>query len=102
VWRRNVTNIDHTDNYALFSEFYGSFRKPKTLADTKHIADTLISLLDEEKALLFGLSMLGVPAEEHGEIVQRWAAAGKLPRRASGVSQKRPLRVTSKPATLKG
>ena len=81
VWRRNVTNIDHTGNYALFSGFYGSFRKPKTLADAKHIADTLISLFDEEKALLFGLSMLGVPAEEHGEIVQRWTAAGKPPLR---------------------
>ena len=81
VWRRNVTNIDHTDNYALFSGFYGSFRKPKTPADAKHIADTLISLLDEEKALLFGLSMLGVPAEEHGEIVQRWAVEGKPPLR---------------------
>jgi hypothetical protein len=77
VWRRNVTNIDHTGNYALFSGFYESFRKPKTLSDAKHIADTLISLLDEEKALPFGLSMLGVPAEDHGEIVQRWTAAGK-------------------------
>jgi hypothetical protein len=68
VWRRSVTNIDRTDNYALFRGFYGSFRKPKTPADAKHIADTLISLLDEEKALLFGLSMLGVPGEERGEI----------------------------------
>ena len=42
VWRRNVTNIDHSANYALFSGFYGSFRKPKTLADAKHIANTLI------------------------------------------------------------
>jgi len=81
MWRRNVTNIDHAGNYAHFNEFYGSFRKPKTLADAKHIADTVISLLDEEKALQFGLSMLGVPVEEHDEAVKRWAAAGKPPLR---------------------
>ena len=79
VWRRNVTNIDHSANYALFKEFYGSFRKPKTLADAKYIANTLIDLLDEEKAIRFGLALLGVPIEHHDDVVARWAAGGKRP-----------------------
>jgi hypothetical protein len=79
VWRRNVTNIDHSANYALFKEFYGSFRKPKTLADAKYIADTLIDLLEEEKAIRFGLALLGVPIEDYDDVVARWAAGGKRP-----------------------
>jgi hypothetical protein len=79
VWRRNVTNIDHSANYALFKEFYGSFRRPRTLADAKHIADTLIDLMDEEKAIRFGLALLGVPIEFHDGVIGRWAAGGKRP-----------------------
>ena len=79
VWRRNVTNIDHSANYALFKEFYGSFRKPRTLADAKHIADTLIDLMDEEKAIRFGLALLRVPIDFHDEVIGRWVAGGKRP-----------------------
>jgi hypothetical protein len=79
VWRRNVTNIDHSANYALFKEFYGSFRKPRTLADAKHIADTLIDLMDEEKAIRFGLALLGVPIDFHDRVIGRWVAGGKRP-----------------------
>ena len=28
VWRRNVTNIDHSANYALFKEFYPTVPSP--------------------------------------------------------------------------
>ncbi len=78
-WRRNVTNIDHSANYALFKEFYGSFRKPRTLADAKHIADTLIDLIDEEKAIRFGMALLGVPIDFYDEVIGRWVTGGKRP-----------------------
>ena len=79
AWRRDVSNVDHSKNYALFKSFYGSIRRPKSLADAKHLADTLIDLLEEEQSIRFGLSLLGVPPEFHDLIAQRWAAAGKKP-----------------------
>lgn len=78
-WRRDVSNVDHSKNYALFKNLYGSFRRPRSLADAKHIADTLIDLIEEELSLRFGLSLVGVPPEFHDSVVQRWAAAGKKP-----------------------
>lgn len=79
VWRRNVSNVDHSNTYALFKEFYGGFRRPRSLADAKHIADTLIDLIEEEKAMRFGLTLLGVPLDFHDVVIHRWAAAGKPP-----------------------
>jgi len=78
-WRRDVSNVDHSKNYALFKNLYGSFRRPRSLADAKHIAGTLIDLIEEELSLRFGLSLVGVPPEFHDSVVQRWAAAGKKP-----------------------
>ena len=46
-----MSNVDHSKNYALFKNLYGSFRRPKSLADAKHIADTLIDLFQEELSL---------------------------------------------------
>lgn len=76
-WRRDVSNVDHSKAYALFRKFYGSIRRPRNLADAKHIADTLIDLIEEELSIRFGLSLLGVPPEFHDFVIQRWAAAGK-------------------------
>jgi hypothetical protein len=77
AWRRDVSNVDHSKNYALFKNFYGSIRRPKSLADAKHLADTLIDLIEEELSIRFGLSLLGVPQDVHDFIVGRWAAGGK-------------------------
>lgn len=77
IWRRDVSNVDHSKTYALFQKFYGSIRKPKTLADAKQIADILIDLIEEEQSIRFGLSLLRVPSQVQDLIIQRWAAAGK-------------------------
>jgi hypothetical protein len=79
VWRRNVSNVDHSFTYGLFKELYESFRRPKDLAEAKRIADTLIDLLEEEKAIRFGLAMLGVSVDFHDDVVQQWVSAGKPP-----------------------
>jgi hypothetical protein len=77
AWRREVSNVDHSKTYALFKNFYGSIRRPRSLADAKHLADTLIDLIEEEQSIRFGLSLLGIPPHVHDFVVQRWAAAGK-------------------------
>lgn len=79
VWRRNVSNVDHSAAYSLFNEFYKSFRKPRSLADAKHIADTLLDLLHEETTIRFGLAMLGVSADLHDDVVARWLDARRPP-----------------------
>ena len=78
-WRRDVSNVDHSKNYALFKNLFGSFRRPRSLADAKNIADTLIDLFKEELSLRLGLSLVGVPSEFHDFVVQRWTAADKKP-----------------------
>lgn len=77
IWRRDVSNVDHSKTYELFKGFYGSIRRPRTLADAKHLADTLIDLIEEEQSIRFGLSLLSVPPNFHDFVIQRWAAAGK-------------------------
>lgn len=81
VWRRDVSNIDHSFTYGLFKEFYRSFRRPNNLEDAKRIADTLIDLLEEEKAFRFGLAMLGFPSEVHEQVLQRWIEHRRPPLR---------------------
>src|SRR5690348_2383554 len=77
AWRRGVSNVDHSQTYALFRQFYGTVRKPKTLKDAKQIADTLIDLIEEEQSLRFGMTLLDVPQPAHDRVIQRWAASGK-------------------------
>ena len=77
AWRREVSTVDHSNAYAMFKRFYGSIRRPRSLADAKHLADTLIDLIEEEQSIRFGLSLLGVPTQVHDLVIQRWLAAGK-------------------------
>jgi hypothetical protein len=77
VWRREVSNVDHSKSYALFKGLYGSIRRPRSLADAKHIADTFIDLIEEEHSIRLGLALLGITPEAHDFVIERWAAAGK-------------------------
>jgi hypothetical protein len=62
-WRRSLTAVDFKAMVTRVSEEIGPWRLPKSLADAKHIADTVIDYLDPEFLLTFGLDLLGVPRE---------------------------------------
>jgi len=49
-----------TDGLAVVGEI-GPWRTPKSLADAKQIADTMIDYIDSEFLSNFGLDLLGVP-----------------------------------------
>lgn len=78
-WRRDVSSLDHSKNYALFKKLFGGIRRPRDLADAKRLAETLIDLFEDELSLRFGLSLVGVAQETHDFIVQQWATGGKRP-----------------------
>jgi hypothetical protein len=60
-WRRALTAVDFKAMVTRVSEEIGPWRVPKSLADAKQIADTVIDYLDPEFLLNFGLDLLGVP-----------------------------------------
>jgi hypothetical protein len=56
------------------------WRKPKTLGDAKHIADTIIDAMDPEWLLRFDLDLLGVPKATDW-VIQDWIARRRPPLR---------------------
>ncbi len=76
VWRKGVTGWDYSQVYQTFQGLYDTIRKPKSLEDAKHIADTLIELLDPGKSFILGLALLGFSQTAAKEILDRWKAAG--------------------------
>jgi len=70
-WRRSLMAIDFEAMVTRVSEEIGPWRLPKSLADAKMIADTVIDYLDPEFLLRFGLDLLGV-SEATEWVVNHW------------------------------
>jgi hypothetical protein len=60
-WRHSLTQINFEQMVKTVMGPLGHWRKPKSLADAKLIADNVIDNLDPEWLLRFGLTLLGVP-----------------------------------------
>ncbi len=76
AWRRALSQLDFNEMCELFRPFF-PMGKPKTLADVKRFVEFYVNGPDREKVLLFGLTLVGVPAEGMDLIVRRWKMAGK-------------------------
>lgn len=76
AWRRALSNVNFDQNYKLFQMFF-PLGKPKSLADVKKFVDFHIDGPDQEKILIFGLSLLGVPPHSQKQTIIRWSNSGK-------------------------
>jgi hypothetical protein len=79
-WRRSLDRVDFDAMVKAVMGELGHWRTPKTLADAKQIADTLIDYMDPEWLLRFGLSLLGVP-EATDLVIEGWIARRRPPLR---------------------
>jgi hypothetical protein len=79
-WRKNLSGVDFTAIYNAFQRYYTK-GKPKELSHVKTFADRVIDEADQEGSLIFGLSLLGYPADSRAVIVQRYRDIGKSPLR---------------------
>jgi hypothetical protein len=79
-WRRSLTRVDFDAMVKAVMGELGHLRNPKTLADAKQIADTIIDNMDPEWLLRFGLDLLGVP-EATDFVVNDWTAKRRPPLR---------------------
>ena len=79
-WRRNLSGADFTAIYNAFQRYYPK-GKPKELSQVKAIAERIIDGADQEGSFVFGLSLLGHPADSRAVIVQRYRNVGKPPLR---------------------
>jgi hypothetical protein len=75
TWRRQLSNINHDAEYAFFQKWF-LMGKPKTLAEVKMLTDAYVDAFPQDGVFRFGLHLLGVPQELHGEIIERWKKAG--------------------------
>lgn len=78
AWRRALSQLNLNEMYELFRPFF-PLGKPKTLTDVKKFVDFYVNGPDRERALLFGLALVGVSEEGMEPIVRRWKMAGKPP-----------------------
>jgi len=79
-WRRSLTRIDFQAMVKHVMGNIGPWRTPKTLADAKQIADTIIDYMDQEWLLRFGLDLLGVP-EATDWVINEWVSRRRPPLR---------------------
>jgi hypothetical protein len=79
-WRRSLTRVNFDAMVKAVMAELGHWRKPKTLADAKQIADTIIDYMDPEWLLRFGLDLLGVP-EATDWVIEDWTAGRRPPLR---------------------
>ena len=77
-WRRAL-NANDPDTMArqVLSEL-GHWRKPKSLADARQMADTIIDNMDPEWLIRFGLDLLGAP-ETVEYVVNTWIGKRRPP-----------------------
>ncbi|HEY4513555.1 MAG TPA: hypothetical protein VJH06_03525 [Candidatus Paceibacterota bacterium] len=75
-WREGLSNINFEDQYEFFQSFF-PMGKPKTLADVKRFVDFYIDGPDQERVLIFGLTLMGVSDKFLIEIGTRWRKSGK-------------------------
>ena len=79
-WRRALTRIDFNAMVKSVMAQLGHWRKPKSVADAKQIADTIIDYMDPEWLIRFGLDLLGVP-EATDYVIGDWIKARRPPLR---------------------
>jgi hypothetical protein len=79
-WRKSLTAIDLDAMVKTVMAELGHWRKPKSLADAKQIADTIIDSMDPKWLLRFGLDLLGVP-ESTDWVINDWNVRRRPPLR---------------------
>lgn len=79
-WRAGLSRINLQQIYEEYKVFYERTPKPKTLAEAKTLADSIIDKPDDTGTILkMGLMMIGLSEEGQGEVLERWSLAGKPP-----------------------
>jgi hypothetical protein len=78
-WRRMLSGIDLENAYQVFGNLLTWSGKPRTLVETKAIADWIIDQPDQGHALLSGLSVVGYSRDTAEAILSRWDKDGRRP-----------------------
>jgi len=76
VWRQGLSKVDYEEIYQSFQQWYTK-GKPKDLYEVKALAERNIDETDQERSLLFGMSLLRVQEAGQNEVMKRWHDAGK-------------------------
>lgn len=74
IWLRAIMRINHGDLVKTITAGIGHWRKPKSLAGAKQMADTIIDNMDPEWLIGFGFELLDIPeaaAYVHGEWTEK-------------------------------
>jgi hypothetical protein len=76
-WRAALLRISHDDLISLIRANLGHWRKPKSLADAKQMADFIIDNMDPEWFLSFGMEFLDMPATAITWVRNDWTTRRK-------------------------
>ena len=78
AWREGLSGVDLDGHYKYFQTFF-PLGKPKTLDDVKRFTDFYVSNPDQERLLIFGLTLMGVLPDAQEEVIKRWKLANRPP-----------------------
>ena len=79
-WRKALKHINFNTMVESTLSQLGRWRKPRSVDDAKHIAETIIDYMDPEWLLCFGLDLLGVP-EATRFVIDDWRGRRRPPLR---------------------
>jgi hypothetical protein len=77
-WRQALTAIDLDAMAKQVMEELGHWRKPKSLADARQMADAIIDNMEPEWLIPFGLNLLGAP-ETVEHVLHNWIQLSRPP-----------------------
>ena len=77
AWRLDTQKVSYDRIRKKYYQWFRSGQVPRTLIDTKSIADGFINGPDREGALRSGLSVIGVLREGQEVILNKWRALGE-------------------------
>ena len=79
AWRSQLRGLDLEVIYDDFQPIVAAGSRPKTLAEVKSKADSIIANMPDARLLKFGLDILGYKSSVLEKVRDRWDAAGRPP-----------------------
>jgi len=76
-WRRQLSNLDFSAACDFVRPLLGQSHLPRSANEAKKVADELLDDPRRDRALLIGMTLLGVSPDAQASVMARWNAAGQ-------------------------
>ena len=78
-WRSDLRQVNYQAIYDIFQPVAAASGRPKSLADVKTKADSIIDNMLPDRLLKYGLRLMGYSPQVHATVLDRWKTSGQHP-----------------------